>query len=48
MKPKRPNILFIMSDNHPAQLLGCYGNNEIHTPNLDRLAQQGLQFNNAF
>jgi arylsulfatase A-like enzyme len=48
MKPKRPNILFIMSDNHPAELLGCYGNNEIYTPNLDRLAQQGLRLNNAF
>lgn len=44
----RPNILFIMSDNHPADLLGCYGNPEIHTPHLDRFAQQGMQFNQAF
>ena len=42
------NILFIMTDNQPADLLGCYGNHEIHTPHLDQLAQQGLQFNNAF
>ncbi len=48
MRQKRPNILLIMSDNHPAELLGCYGNDEIHTPNLDRLARQGIQFNNAF
>ncbi len=48
MSYKRPNILLIMSDNHPAELLGCYGNSEIHTPQLDRMAQQGLQFNNAF
>ncbi len=48
MPQNRPNILLIMSDNHPAELLACGGNDEIHTPNLDRLAQQGLQFNNAF
>ncbi len=45
---KRPNILLIMTDNHPAELLGCYGNREIYTPHLDRLAHQGIQFNNAF
>ncbi len=43
-----PNILLIMTDNQPADLLGCYGNDEIHSPNLDRLARQGLQFNNAY
>jgi arylsulfatase A-like enzyme len=48
MSQKRPNILLIMSDNHPTDLLGCYGNDEIHTPNLDRLAGDGMQFNNAF
>ncbi len=48
MPIKRPNILFILSDNHPAELLGCYGNHEIHTPNLDQLAQDGLKFNNAY
>jgi arylsulfatase A-like enzyme len=45
---RHPNILFIMTDNQPADLLGCYGNDEIHSPNLDRLAGQGMQFNNAF
>ncbi len=45
---KRPNILLIMSDNHPAELLGCYGNSEIHTPHLDQLAQEGVQFNQTF
>lgn len=48
MTSKHPNILLIMTDNHPAELLGCYGNHEIYTPNLDRLARQGFQFNNAF
>ena len=44
----RPNIIFIMADNHPAGLLGTYGNPEIKTPHIDRLAKEGLQFNNAF
>ena len=48
MATKRPNILLILSDNHPADLLGCYGNDEIHTPHLDRLAQQGIQFKQTF
>ncbi|HFQ93554.1 MAG TPA: hypothetical protein ENK32_06060 [Anaerolineae bacterium] len=43
-----PNILFIMTDNQPADLLGCYGNEEIHTPHLDGLAAQGMRFDNAF
>jgi arylsulfatase A-like enzyme len=42
------NVLLIMADNHPAGMLGCYGNAEIHTPNLDRFAGEGWQFNNAF
>ena len=48
MAEKRPNILLIMSDNHMAELLGCYGNDEIFSPNLDQLAQQGIQFDNAY
>lgn len=48
MANERPNILLIMSDNHTAGLLGCYGNDEIHTPNLDHLARQGFQFENAY
>ncbi len=43
-----PNILFIMTDNQPAELLGCYGNEEIHTPHLDELAAQGMRFDNAY
>jgi len=42
------NVVFIMTDNQPAELLGCYGNTEIYTPNLDRMARQGLKFNNAY
>jgi len=47
-KQNRPNVLLIIADNQPAELLGCYGNSEIHTPNLDQLAGQGIQFNQAF
>ena len=43
-----PNILLIMSDNQPANLLGCYGNNEIYTPHLDQMAQQGMRFSQAY
>ena len=46
--PKPPNILFILTDNQRADLLGCAGNPIIHTPNMDRLAEGGTRFNNAF
>jgi choline-sulfatase len=45
---ERCNILFIMSDQHNAHALGCYGNSEVRTPNLDRLAKEGVRFENAF
>ncbi len=45
---KRPNILMFMSDNQPAELLGCYGNQEIETPHIDALAGEGFKLNNAF
>ncbi len=48
MTEKQPNILLIMSDNHMAELLGCYGNEEIHSPNLDTLSAQGMQFENVY
>ena len=48
MPQQRSNILLILSDNHPTDLLGSYGNDEIYTPNLDRLAEQGMKFNNAY
>jgi arylsulfatase A-like enzyme len=43
-KPERPNVLLIIADNLPAFALGCYGNKEIRTPNLDRLATIGTRF----
>ena len=44
----RPNILMFMTDNQPAELLGCYGNSEIHTPHIDAFAADAFQFDNAF
>jgi len=44
----RPNILFILTDNQRADLLGCAGNPIIRTPNIDRLAKRGVRFSNAF
>lgn len=45
---KRPNILFILSDDQGAWALGCSGNPDIHTPNLDRLAARGARFDNFY
>ncbi|GHB95425.1 sulfatase-like hydrolase/transferase [Cerasicoccus arenae] len=43
-----PNILFILADDMGAWALGCAGNSEIKTPNLDRLAARGVRLENAF
>jgi len=42
----RPNLLLMVADHLPAWALGCYGNKEIRTPNLDKLAQTGTRFVN--
>ena len=44
----KPNILFILSDDQGIWAAGCYGNPEIHTPNLDRIAATGTRFDNFF
>ncbi len=44
----RPNILFIMTDDHAAHAIGAYGSKINQTPNLDRLGAQGLRLNNCF
>ena len=43
-----PNILFILTDNQAASLLGAYGNPDIRTPHADRLAEEGIRFTRAF
>jgi len=45
---EKPNIIFIMSDDHATQALSCYGSRLIETPNLDQLAADGMLFNKAF
>ncbi len=44
----RPNILFLLSDDHSYPYLGCYGNPDVRTPNLDRFAAQGLRCDRMF
>lgn len=43
----RPNIIFIMSDDHAYQAISAYGSTLIDTPNIDRLAKHGIKFTNA-
>ena len=44
---KKPNIIFILSDDLGYETLGCYGGTSYQTPNLDNLAKTGARFNNA-
>jgi len=46
-KTKRPNIIFILSDDHAYQAIGAYGNKIAKTPNIDRIAREGALFKNA-
>ncbi len=48
MKSDRPNIVLIMSDQHNKHITGCYGDPVVSTPNLDRLASEGVLFENAY
>ena len=42
------NILFLFADQMHAFAMGCMGNPEIHTPNLDRMADEGVLFRNTY
>jgi len=44
----RPNILWICTDSQRADTLGCYGNSFVHSPNIDRLASEGVLFERCF
>lgn len=43
-----PNIVFLISDDHSWRDLGCFGNGVIQTPNLDRMAREGMRFDHCF
>lgn len=46
--PARPNIVFVMTDDHAAQAISCYGSKVNQTPNLDRLAREGMRMDRVF
>ncbi len=46
--PPKPNIVLVVADDLAAWMLGCYGNQEIRTPNIDLLARSGTRFANNF
>lgn len=46
--PSRPNIVLIMTDDHAAQAIGCYGSRLNRTPNIDRMAKEGVRFDRCF
>ena len=48
MKNNKPNILFIMSDDHASHAMSCYGSRINETPHLDCIAQGGMRFDNCF
>ncbi|MEZ4865588.1 MAG: sulfatase [Caldilineaceae bacterium] len=48
MPNQRPNIVFIMSDDHASHAMSCYGSRINRTPNLDRIANGGMRFDNCF
>lgn len=48
MPDDQPNIIYILDDDHRAELLGCGGHPILQTPNLDALAAEGVRFTNAF
>lgn len=45
---RRPNILFVMSDDHASHAMSCYGSRINETPHIDRIANEGIRFDNCF
>ena len=45
---KPMNIVYIMTDDHTAQMMSCYDTRYMNTPNLDRIARDGVKFTNSF
>ena len=44
----RKQIVLLMTDSTRQDMVGCYGNPEVHTPNLDALAERGVRYDNAY
>ena len=44
----KPNIIIIIADDISWDDFGCYGNDQVKTPNIDRIAENGIMFNNAY
>ena len=47
-RPERPNIIFVFTDDHGSHSVSAYGSRILETPNMDRLASEGILFQNAF
>lgn len=47
-RDRRPNVVFIMLDNLGQEWLGCYGSDEKRSPNIDRLAKEGVRFRHCY
>jgi len=45
---EQPNIVFLLTDDQVSIATGCYGNDQVQTPNMDRLAEQGVMFMNHY
>ena len=45
---QKPNVIYIMTDQHWAGAMSCAGNTDLHTPNMYRLAEHGVRFTNAY
>ena len=48
MAARRPSVVIIQTDEHVWNFLGCMGNQEVKTPNLDRLADRGMLFQRSY
>ncbi|MBB4080121.1 arylsulfatase A-like enzyme [Lewinella aquimaris] len=46
--PEKPNVLWLTIEDTSPQFIGAYGNPDVHTPNIDRLAAEGIRFERAF
>ena len=45
---KAPNLVFIFSDQHAYDMLGCYGNRQVKSPNIDKFSEDAVRFTHCF